>query len=90
MGINDFPTEDDVRCLVMWPENTVGYNREYEVILKLLSMCREHGFGRIPQIASQIEALWRNPEKKIEFLERQKEQVEFLKKCGLIDINRRS
>ena len=78
MAINNFPTEDDVRCLIMWPEKTVGYNAEYELVIKLLSMCREHGFGRVSQLAGQVEELWRNPEKKTDFYKIQKDQVDFL------------
>ena len=61
------PTLDELECLVMWPLGTVGEQNERRLVQELLQLCEEFGFGRVPQVAKQIEALWRDPENKVKF-----------------------
>tara|TARA_R110000824_G_scaffold68263_5_gene176727 strand:+ start:441 stop:701 length:261 start_codon:yes stop_codon:yes gene_type:complete len=62
------PIEDgELDCLVMWPEGTLGFQREQEVLRLLNKLCKEIGYGRIPQLALQMEALWRDSGKHGEF-----------------------
>ena len=49
--------------IIMWPKGSIGYNQERVVVSDLLKMCKNNGFGRIPQMAQQIEAMWRDKEK---------------------------
>ena len=54
---------NDLLCLISWPENSVGYFQEKAIIEILHHLCKEFGYGRIPQIVQQIEDIWRSPEK---------------------------
>ena len=59
--------EDELDCLIIWPEHTVGFNSERSLVRLLNRLCQQHGYGRIPQLTEQIEALWRDPAKQAEF-----------------------
>jgi hypothetical protein len=74
----DTPTVADVECLVMWPPGTVGEVRERKLMEDLLALCKENGVGRVSQVASQIEQIWRDPGKKEKFQKQKDKQVEFL------------
>lgn len=50
-------------CLNGWPEGTRGHAQEQKVIAALNELCKAFGYGRIPQLAAQIEDVWRNPER---------------------------
>lgn len=54
---------DDLKCLVVWPEGTVGHIQELTIIELLNELCKQHGYGRVPQLAAAIEDIWRHPEK---------------------------
>jgi len=55
-------SNESLSCLNSWPEGTVGWHNEQKVIALLNSLCKDHGYGRIPQLAAQIEQVWRDPE----------------------------
>lgn len=59
---SELPTLKDLECLNHWPPGSVGEASESVLLRDLLDMCNTHGFGRISQVASQIEDIWRNPE----------------------------
>ncbi len=61
------PSIEELKCLIQWPEGTVGYQEELAIVNRLLSMCEQFGFGRVPQLAAQIEDIWRNPDKVAEY-----------------------
>lgn len=63
----DKPTIKNLECLIHWPEGTIGYRKEYQLLKKLLTMCEEHGFGRMAQLAQQTEDIWRNPERQQDY-----------------------
>jgi len=48
-----------------FPKGTNSWETEGEIISKLLSLCKENGFGRVPQLVSEIEEIWLDPEKNI-------------------------
>ena len=54
------PTEKELNFLNCWPENTLGHQEEAQAIRALLKLCKFTGFGRIPQLAQGIEAIWRD------------------------------
>lgn len=56
------PTIEQLYCLNGWPEGTVGWHKDNEIINILLHLMTDHGFGRVPQIAAAIEDIWRNDE----------------------------
>lgn len=66
------PTVEELECLIVWPKGSVGETTERKILLSLLSLCKEHGFGRITQLASEIEEIWRDPNKikKYEFMKK--------------------
>lgn len=59
-------------CLITWPQGTKGYAEEKILVLTLITLCEKYGYGRVPQLAKQIEELWRDPNSKEKF-ERSKE-----------------
>lgn len=51
-------------CLNGWPDGTVGHHNETELIKQLNDLCQKHGYGRISQLADEIEDIWRDSSKK--------------------------
>ena len=60
--IDKTPEMEELECLIMWPDGTVGYHDERAAIRKYLSLCKQIGFGRMAQLAESVEDIWRNPE----------------------------
>lgn len=60
-------TPEEARCLILWPDGTRGYDQDQAAIIYLLMVANTIGYGRLSQLAAQIEELWRHPEKKAEF-----------------------
>jgi len=65
-------TDEQLKSLIRWPEGTVGYNDELHTLRQMKQLCEEHGYGRVPQLAKQIEDLWRHPENVEKYLKEQK------------------
>ena len=59
---HETPTLEELDCLIMWPEGSVGETQDRRTLFILLKLCRDTGFGRIPQLANAIEDIWRHPE----------------------------
>jgi hypothetical protein len=66
------PTIEQIKSLIRWPEGTVGYQNELDMLIKMRALCEEYGYGRVPQIANAIEDIWRNPENVEKYLKEQK------------------
>lgn len=79
--MNKTPSLDDLRCLIGWPDGTVGYAEERALLSVLLSLCEQYGYGRVPQMAAWIEEIWRDPSKMAEFERRKQEHLAFMAKC---------
>jgi len=75
---NTLPTLEDLQVLNMWPPGTVGETEDSEMIKTLLDLCQKHGFGRVPQVAAEIEDLWRHPEKRQDYAKRKKSVIKNL------------
>lgn len=56
------PTISDLDCLVIWPPGSEQERAERRLVSALRDLCREFGFGRVPQVATQIEIIWRDHE----------------------------
>lgn len=70
--MNKVPTDKDlIEAIVSWPKGSNGYVLESQVVILLNKLCKEHGYGRIPQMASIIQDIWNNPDK----LEKYKKQI---------------
>ncbi len=80
-GVN----ENDLECLNSWPENTEGYKAEDALIALLNMCCKEHGYGRVPQIANAIEDIWRNPENIVKYQKIRQDRLQMLKSFEDID-----
>lgn len=78
------PTRQDLECLIAWPPDTVGEISERVLIDKLLELCHIYGFGRVPQVAEQIEDLWRNPEKRTVYEKSKRTHLNMLEKARSI------
>jgi len=65
----------------MWPEETVGHHKENAVIKELWLMSKKHGFGRIGQLAQQIEDIWRNSEKAAEYEKMRQDHLKLMEEA---------
>ena len=72
------PTEESLKSLIMWPEGTVGYYSELSLVRKIKELCDEHGYGRVPQIAEQVNDIWNNPESVEKYLKQQAKRAELM------------
>jgi len=59
----DRPTEEELQCLVDWPEGTTGNQDEKSMLKCLIALCDSQGFGRVHQMMNAIEEIWRDPKK---------------------------
>lgn len=75
----DAPSRTELECLITWPQGTVDAQEEREAIEGLLILCQKHGFGRIPQLANEIEDLWRFPEKRAGYKASKKARLDMLR-----------
>lgn len=50
----DIITADDLNCLNAWPEGTVGYQQERDMIAAIHQFGIERGYGRVSQLASAM------------------------------------
>lgn len=70
ININKSPTRtsyqpvstDEIECLIVWPEGSVGEREERHLLHTLINLANIHGYGRLSQLAAQLEDIWRNPE----------------------------
>ena len=85
--MNDKPTIENLRCLIMAAEGTVGYDNEHELIKELLTMCEEHGFGRVSQLAGAIEEIWRYPERQKAYILIRENYLRTMEDARKADIN---
>lgn len=77
-GTIDPPTMNELRCLNGYPENTVGYTQEDQLITQMLELCNAHGFGRVEQLMSAIEEIWGDPEAVKKWQEFREERMRLL------------
>lgn len=69
------PTLEDLKCLNIWPEGTVGYDGDKRLIETLYNLFQEFGFGRVPQVAEAMREIWYNRDKIAEYEKFRQEQV---------------
>lgn len=70
--------DETLTCLTCWPDGTVGEQRELQAIRIINHLCKELGYGRVPQIAAQIEDLWRNPEKHAGYVQQRQNHLDLV------------
>jgi hypothetical protein len=68
----------DLLVLNCWRDGTVGWHKENQLISLLNELCKEFGYGRVPQLANAIEDIWRHPEKREIYLQQRKQRLEDL------------
>jgi hypothetical protein len=73
------PTFEEVECLVGWPKGTTGEFNDKIMLMTYMDLCKENGFGRMSQIAQQVDDIWRNPKKVAHYKKAQKKRF---KLCG--------
>lgn len=73
-GVNS----QDLMVLNGWPEYALGFQEENQLIELLNELCKKHGYGRIAQLAEQIEDIWRNPEKLKEYAQARQKRIQEL------------
>jgi len=52
------PTLKQCEWMTQFSPGTRGYADDMQLILLLLVMMENHGFGRVPQLATWIESVW--------------------------------
>ena len=50
-----------LECLVGFPTGTIGASEDVELLRILNALCKQHGYGRVPQMAQWISDIWRDP-----------------------------
>ena len=55
------PTVGELSCLNGWPEGTVGYRNDELLIMEVVQLCRQHGYGRVAQMVEGVHEIWRDP-----------------------------
>lgn len=78
-ALDGIPDADLTTLLNSWPEQTVGFNNDVELITILNQLCKRHGYGRVHQLMEGIEDLWRHPEKEPEYQAAHAERMELIK-----------
>jgi hypothetical protein len=76
------PTDKDLQKMVRWPIGTVGFENELAAYRMLRQLCDDLGYGAVPQMAQQIEAIWRDPEHLKVILAENKKHFEQMVDCG--------
>lgn len=71
-------TIETARCLIMFPDNTHGYHQEAAAIRILIGLADLIGYGHLPQLAAQIEELWRDPSKAATFEQQRQAFLQWL------------
>lgn len=75
------PSLRDLDCLITWPRGSVGEAQDMALLSRLLSLCEQHGFGRVPQLAAEIGEIWRDPAKREAFEQRKQKHLAFMDEC---------
>lgn len=70
---------NDLKCLILWPVGSPEYYIELRIAMTMLDMCKDIGYGRVPQLAAQIEEIWRDPAKKDEYEKWNQKHLELLR-----------
>lgn len=73
--------DSELECLILWPDGTVGAQQERQLVRLLNRLCQKHGYGRVPQLAAAIEAIWRDPDKGAEFVASKTAHLDFMEEC---------
>lgn len=66
-------TIDQVKCLIIWPENSHGAVIEEEALKRLIEIADLIGYGRLPQIVNSMKEIWDDPDTAIPKYQKQKE-----------------
>ena len=77
--VDQLPSFEEVQCLVMWPEGTIGAATETALVRELLVLSERHGLGRLHQIVSAMEEIWRDPKAAEKW---KKFKKDHFKRCG--------
>jgi len=77
-GLGGCPDELLIEAIYTWPEGTVGRQKEIELLKLLNRLCKEHGYGAIPQYCDWIKQLWLDNTKVEDFKKANKERLEML------------
>jgi hypothetical protein len=69
------------RCLILWPDHTHGYHQEEAALRILIGLADLIGYGRLPQLAAQLEKLWRDPSLAPAFEQQRQSFLDFQRTC---------
>jgi len=72
------PDNKDLDCLNSFPEGTYGNFGDHLLISGLNALCKQHGYGRVHQVMSSIEDIWRHPEKITSYKKDQEDHMKAL------------
>lgn len=71
-------SDDLLSCLNSWPDGTVGYYKEKDLIKVLNILCKKYGYGRVPQLCEQIRDIWYDENKVKLYQKKREERLELL------------
>jgi hypothetical protein len=63
---------DEVECLIVWPKGSAGERNERMLLHTLITFANEHGYGRLSQMATELEDIWSHPKKVEEYTKMKK------------------
>lgn len=75
------PTLSDLACLNTWPSGSMGEAQDKVLLQQLLTLCEQHGFGRVPQLAAEIEEIWRDPAQREMYQRCKEKHLAFMEEC---------
>ena len=64
----------------MWPDDTLGFEREQVLVRTLNRLSQQHGYGRVAQVAHQLEELQSNPDSQEAFETVRQDHLELIAK----------
>ena len=72
------PTMEELECLISWPKDSKGYRQEHETLKTYLDLCEINGYGRMSQIAEQVQTIWEDPATIEQYQEEKIKRFKFL------------
>jgi len=77
--ISRAPSAEKLECLIRWPSGSQGETKERDMLKTYIDLCKENGFGRMSQIADEVEDIWRHPKSVAKY---EKEKKNFFKELN--------
>ena len=77
-------SNETLSCLNGWPEGTIAHRDEELLIATLNRLCKDFGYGRVPQLAKAIEEIWRDPQAVERHEERRQKHLQMMAEANAL------